>query len=140
MAIWPWRCDPITRASPHGTPRDDHGVFADAPPPPYVAVIFTSLRNGSDDGGYGAMAQRMDDLAAQQPGYIGVESARDADGLGITVSYWATAAAAGAWKQVTEHLGAQEGGRTQWYRRYVVRIATVDRQYGWAEQDVQSAS
>ena len=95
-------------------------VFADMPDPPYVAVIFSSLRTADDDAGYGAMAERMDELAAQQPGYVGIESARDTDGFGLTVSYWATEAAALDWKQVAEHLGAQQLGRDRWYQRYIV--------------------
>lgn len=101
--------------------------LASTPEPPYTAVIFTSLRTEGDHG-YAAMAERMLELAAQQPGYLGVESARD--GLGITVSYWVDEAAAAAWKQVSEHLVAQERGRREWYADYRVRVATVTRAYG----------
>jgi heme-degrading monooxygenase HmoA len=113
-------------------------VFADMPDPPYVAVVFSSLRTTDDDAGYGAMAERMDELAAQQPGYVGIETARDPDGFGLTVSYWATEAAAQDWKLVTDHLGAQQLGRDRWYQRYIVRVATVERQYDWrrGEADV----
>lgn len=108
---------------------------------PYVAVIFTSVRaravrpDGSsalvDEEGYGAMAERMDSLARDQPGYIGIESARGADGFGITVSYWESDADAVAWKQVTEHLGAQLLGRERWYEQYATRVGTVTRSYAW---------
>jgi heme-degrading monooxygenase HmoA len=106
-------------------------MFSDVAEPPYVAVIFSSLRTAADDAGYEAMADRMDRLAAAQPGYVGIESARDADGFGITVSYWSTDADARNWKQVAEHLGAQQQGRERWYQRYTVRIATVERHYDW---------
>lgn len=101
--------------------------IAQTPAPPYTAVIFTSLRNDGDDG-YAAMSERMVALAAEQPGFLGVESARD--GVGITVSYWADDAAAAAWKQVSEHLAAQRLGRERWYEHYRVRVATVTRDYG----------
>lgn len=71
----------------------------------------------------------MEALAAQQPGYLGFEGARGSDGLGVSVSYWADEAAAAAWKQVAEHLLVQQQGRTRWYERYTVRVATVTRQY-----------
>lgn len=106
-------------------------TIAATPEPPYTAVIFTSLRRDDDsdgDDGYDTMAARMFELAAQQPGYLGVESARD--GLGITVSYWSDDAAAAAWKQVAEHLVAQRRGRETWYSDYEVRVATVTRAYG----------
>jgi heme-degrading monooxygenase HmoA len=106
-------------------------MFADTPDLPYVAVIFSSLRTADDDAGYGQMADRMDQLAAQQPGYVGIESARDPEGFGLTVSYWADEVSAQNWKQVAEHLGAQQLGRDRWYQRYIVRIATVQRQYRW---------
>lgn len=104
-------------------------MIASTPDPPYTAVVFTSLRTEGDQG-YAAMAARMDRLAAEQPGYLGIESARDAGGLGVTVSYWRDDAAAAAWKQVAAHLVAQERGRAAWYADYRVRVATVTRAYG----------
>ena len=102
--------------------------FADTPQPPYTAVIFTSVRTDGD-AGYGAMSDAMVELAAQQPGYLGIESARD--GLGITVAYFRDEASARAWKNVAEHREAQRLGREKWYAGYRLRIATVTRAYGW---------
>lgn len=101
--------------------------IADTPQPPYVAVVFTSVRTEGDQG-YAAMSRRMDELAARQPGYLGIESAREE--VGITVSYWADEDAARAWKQVAEHLLAQRRGREVWYADYRVRVAVVQRDYG----------
>jgi len=101
--------------------------IASTPEPPYVAVVFTSLRTDGDHG-YAAMTARMEQLAAEQPGYLGIESARDK--LGITVSYWVDEDAARAWKQVAEHLVAQRRGREAWYADYRVRVAVVQRDYG----------
>lgn len=102
-------------------------MIASTPEPPYTAVIFTSLRTEGDNG-YAAMSRRMGELAAQQSGYVGMESARDV--VGITVSYWADETSAAAWKQVAEHLVAQHRGRAAWYTDYQVRVATVTRSYG----------
>jgi heme-degrading monooxygenase HmoA len=102
--------------------------IADTPEPPYIAVIFTSTRT-ADDNGYSRMLRRMEGLAAEQPGYLGIESVKD--GLaGITVSYWRDESDAAAWKQVAEHLVAQERGEQVWYDEYRVRVATVGRDYG----------
>ena len=103
-------------------------AIAGTPEPPYYAVIFTSLRTALDDAGYGAMAERMDALAAQQPGYLGIESARE--GLGITVSYWRDLESIRAWKAHAEHLQAQQTGRNTWYTDYKTRICKVERDYG----------
>ncbi len=97
--------------------------------PPYYSVIFSSSRTGVDEG-YGEMAGRMLELAAGQPGFLGVESARGADGFGITVSYWATIEAIAAWKANAEHRVAQLSGRRKWYQHFEVRIARVERAYG----------
>ena len=103
--------------------------FALTPEPPYYAVVFSSQRKEGDNG-YGATADRMVELAAQQPGYLGVESVRDADGLGITVSYWQDEASILAWRRNAEHTLARERGRSEWYEHYELRVAKVERAYG----------
>jgi heme-degrading monooxygenase HmoA len=102
--------------------------FAETPQPPYYVVTFSSIRTAGDQG-YEAMADRMAELALQQPGCLGAESARDAHGFGITNSYWADEESLKAWKQVASHLAAQRIGRDRWYRQYKVRIARVERAY-----------
>lgn len=102
--------------------------FAPLPDPPYYAVIFTAQRNEGDEG-YGSVADKMMELAAEQDGYIGVESTRDETGLGITVSYWRDEAAVQAWKDVAAHVLAQKLGKTRWYEHYSLRVAKVERAY-----------
>lgn len=108
--------------------------FAQLPEPPYYSVIFSSQRTARDNG-YALAAERMLELAAQQPGFLGVESARDADGFGITVSYWATREAIAQWRSNAEHQIAQQAGRSLWYGRYELRIGLVERAYGKSGQD-----
>lgn len=102
--------------------------FAKTPDVPYYAVIFSSLRTPGDQG-YGEMAERMGQLAAQMPGYLGIESARGVDGFGITVSYWESEEAIANWKGQLEHLAAQDRGKREWYRHYELRVARVERGY-----------
>ena len=104
--------------------------IAETPSPPYYAVIFTSRRNTSADG-YDRTALRMLELAAAQPGFLGVESA--GEDSGITVSYWQSLEAIKLWKQQDEHLQAQRAGRERWYSDYKTRIALVERDYGMAD-------
>ena len=104
--------------------------IAKTPLPPYYAVIFTSLRTPGD-AGYAAMSERMVALAQAQPGYLGIESARE--DVGITVSYWADLDSIRAWKANSEHLQAQALGHQQWYRAFTTRIAKVEREYGLSE-------
>ena len=101
-------------------------LIATTPEPPYYAVIFTSERTGTDEG-YADTALRMLTLAAEQPGYLGVESARE--GVGITVSYWRDLASIQNWKRHIGHLEAQKRGRDQWYSAFTCRIARVERDY-----------
>ena len=103
-------------------------MIAQTPKPPYYAVIFTSLKAGNDEG-YNEMADRMEELAKEQPGYLGHESARD--GLGITVSYWESLDAIKNWKNNIEHIQAQQKGRSDWYSHFKTRICLVERDYGF---------
>ena len=108
-------------------------MFAQTPEAPYYAVIFTSQRTAGDEG-YGHMAERMVALAAEQPGFLGVESVRGADGMGITVSYWVSEEAIAAWRNHAEHSLAREQGRKSWSGQFNVRVAKVERAYGMAPQ------
>lgn len=103
--------------------------IAATPAPPYYAVVFTSQR-GDPDPDYDTMAMRMVELAASQPGYLGVESVRDASGLGITVSYWASESAIADWRHQVDHVAARARGRRDWYQAYRVRVARVERDHG----------
>jgi heme-degrading monooxygenase HmoA len=100
--------------------------IAATPKPPYYAVIFTSLRTPGD-AGYAAMSDAMVALAARQPGFLGIESAREE--LGITVSYWESLEAIAEWKQNSAHMVAQQRGRDLWYQGFKVRICRVERDY-----------
>src|SRR5690554_3831322 len=93
---------------------------------PYYAVIFTSVQTENIEG-YSEMADLMETLAKQQPGYLGIESARNE--IGITVSYWQTLESIKNWKANLNHLVAQKKGRKQWYSYYKVRICKVERVY-----------
>lgn len=107
--------------------------LARLPEPPYYAVIFTSRRAGvTADDGYDAMSDRMFELAAEQPGFLGVDSARS--GVGITVSYWTDERAIRDWKRNSEHVLAQQEGAHRWYDEYEVRVARVERAYGFRRQ------
>lgn len=100
--------------------------FANTPSPPYYAVIFTSVKN-TEDKEYDEMAKRMSELAQQQDGFLGMESARNE--IGITVSYWSSLESIKKWKMNSEHLIAQEKGKSQWYKKYKTRICLVERDY-----------
>jgi heme-degrading monooxygenase HmoA len=98
---------------------------------PYYAVIFTSQRTDADDPGYGTMADRMVELARVQPGFLGIESARGADGMGITVSYWRSEEDIRNWHANAEHQAAQRLGYERWYASFRLRVCRVEREYGF---------
>lgn len=101
-------------------------MIAQTPTAPYYAVIFTSVRTDVDEG-YGDMANLMVSTAKRQPGFLGIESARNE--VGVTVSYWDSTDAILKWKADTQHLLAQKFGRDKWYEHYKVRICRVERDY-----------
>ena len=103
-------------------------MIANTPPPPYYAVIFSSVRT-EDGHGYADMADKMVELAKDQDGFLGIESARNE--LGITVSYWRDLESIRKWKINADHKIAQAKGRIDWYKAYKTRIALVERDYGF---------
>lgn len=109
----------------------DNG-FARTPKPPYYAVIFTNQRRDDGDNGYGETAERMAELAATMPGFLGIESVRGADGFGVTISYWLDETSIANWRRNLEHTEARRRGRENWYAHFEVRVAKVERAYGIA--------
>nr|WP_079784076.1 antibiotic biosynthesis monooxygenase [Pseudomonas sp. LPH1] len=107
-------------------------MIASTPEPPYYVVIFTSVRT-EVDAGYAKAAQHMLELAAQQPGFLGVESARS-DGLGITLSYWQSEEAIRTWREHAEHSAVREQGRADWYAAFTTRVAKVERAYAFSRR------
>lgn len=105
-------------------------ALADTPEPPYYAVIFSTIRTEGDHG-YEEMAEKMAALAATMPGYLGVESARKE--IGITVSYWQDPESIRNWKYQADHVMARDMGREKWYQSYRLRVARVERQYGFEQ-------
>lgn len=103
--------------------------------PFHYAVIFSSQRSSEDDTGYAEMAAKMEELAAQQPGFIRVESVRDETGRGITVSYWRDLASIKNWRDVAEHQVAQQLGREKWYETYRLTICRVEHDYSFGPKD-----
>jgi heme-degrading monooxygenase HmoA len=100
-----------------------------------IAVIFTAQRTAEDEAGYHLAAKEMAMLAAAQPGYCGMVSVRGADGLGITISYWADEAAALGWRDNPDHCAAREAGRNRWYAAYTIDVAPIRRSYDWSRHD-----
>ena len=98
--------------------------------PPYYAVIFTTIITTNTEGYY-EMAEKMENLAKKQEGYLGIESARS--DVGITVSYWESLEAITKWKNNIEHIEARELGREKWYQKYQLRICKVEREYGFEQ-------
>lgn len=109
--------------------------FAKTPQPPYYAVVFTSQRNGRGDDDYNGAAERMFELVQAQPGFLGVESTRDAAGFGITVAYFDSEENIRLWRNHAEHAATRERGKREWYDHFEVRVAKVERAYAGPRQE-----
>jgi heme-degrading monooxygenase HmoA len=133
--LLPYNCEPLRFVIQFARPVPPNTMtpFAKLPDllkhAPYYAVIFSSQRTPGENS-YGDMADRMVELAAQQEGFLGIESARGTDGFGITVSYWRDEACIKHWKANAEHLVAQQNGHERWYEHFELRVAKVERAYG----------
>jgi heme-degrading monooxygenase HmoA len=112
---------------------------ATTPQPPYFAVIFTSQRRETDPEGYAAMSRELEARARSQPGFLGIESVRDAAGIGITVSYWSSLEAIRLWRNDPVHRQAQELGQSTWYEGYSLRICRVERAWEFPESTRDSS-
>lgn len=104
-------------------------MIATTPQPPYYAVIFLSTMSTKQKN-YAEMSERMIEFASKEEGFLGIESARDENGFGITISYWESEAAIQRWKDNAFHFVAQEKGKSTWYTDYMIRICEVERAYG----------
>jgi heme-degrading monooxygenase HmoA len=104
--------------------------FSKTPKPPYYAVIFSSQRTDHGEADYEAAAERMFEVVQQQPGFLGAESTRDAEGFGITVAYFDSAENILRWRNHTEHAAVRERGKREWYEHFELRVAKVERAYG----------
>jgi heme-degrading monooxygenase HmoA len=103
-------------------------------PLPAWAVIFISQRTAEDQG-YAAATERMRELGTSQPGFLGIESARTADGKGITVVFYDSEESASAWGRNPEHRQVQSRGRDMWYTRYAIYYARVERGHSWTRRE-----
>jgi heme-degrading monooxygenase HmoA len=101
--------------------------------PGTIAVIFVARRTSVDDDGYAIAAAAMERLAQEQPGYVGIDSVRGSDRLGITVSYWSDELAAKAWRDNAEHAAIRDKGRDLWYSDYSLHVAEITRSYDWSK-------
>lgn len=100
--------------------------FANLPEPPYYAVMFSSQRRETNNG-FSEMADLLERLSQSQPGFLGAESARDASGFGITISYWRDQESIANWRVQVEHLHAQKRGKNEWFQSFELRVAKVER-------------
>ena len=100
-------------------------------PPGSIAVIFVSLRTEADEAAYAAAAAEMEATVSAMPGYLGMDSARSADGVGITISYWQDEESVAGWRDHQRHAEIRGQGRAHWYDWYRVIVARIERTYAW---------
>ena len=120
--------------------KTDRTLNTNGWPERYFAVIFTAQRSLSGDDIYDMTAYRMVLLAQRQPGFLGVESVRGDDGIGITVSYWVDRAAIANWRQHAEHLAAQALGRQEFYDWYRIRVSEVVSERSFISDEIAENS
>jgi heme-degrading monooxygenase HmoA len=112
----------------------------DTPPAGSIAVIFLSGRSDADETGYATAAGAMERRAASMCGYLGLDSARGTDGVGITISWWTDRTAATAWRDDPEHERIRAAGRAVWYDWYRVIVTEVERGYAWRRDEAGPTS
>ena len=101
-------------------------MIVQTPEPPYYAVIFTSILKEHVQG-YHETNKKIWEIAQQQEGFIGLESARNE--IGITVSYWKSYKDIERWRHNLHHKSAKDKGVNLWYAKHKVRISKVEEAY-----------
>jgi len=91
------------------------------------AVIFKATTHNLDKE-YFNMAKKMRDLAINEYGCKEFTSVTEASEE-IAISYWESLEDIKKWKQNSEHLMAQELGKSKWYSEYSVEIVEVISSY-----------
>ena len=99
--------------------------------PPYYAVIFINTLDTHNNEGYEETAHKMVELAKSENGFLSLESVRDSEGKGITVSYWQDTQSIENWKNNVDHQLARQKGKENWYLDYQLQIAKVESGYRW---------
>ncbi len=99
----------------------------DAPEPPYYAVIAPA-ELADDTRGYFEMAESLIELARKQPGFIGIEGGY-MKGFSLAVSYWESLEAIQNWSRNSRHMLAKDKAKSDWFKKYVTRIAKVEKVY-----------
>ena len=89
------------------------------------AVIFTSLKS-DNTAGYAEMNAEVYREVTAIDGFMFEESCRQADGSGISVSYWRDLDAIDRWRNNALHCVAKQHGRESWFDSYSIRICKVE--------------
>lgn len=92
------------------------------------AVIFTSQKSDSTEG-YAEMNAAAYREATGIDGFLFEESSRQADGFGVSVSYWRDMEAIDRWRNNALHRMAKEKGRSGWFDHYSIRICKVESEH-----------
>lgn len=96
--------------------------MTDAPDGPLVVIFRSKRPTGGAEDGYAQVAAAMAEAARGMPGFLGMESLRDAQGEGVTLSRWADEASLKAWAEHPGHRAAQaQAGR--WYEAFEITVA-----------------
>ena len=101
----------------------------------FLVVFRNRKRAGIDQAAYDADAERMEELARQQPGYISFKSYAAEDGEVIALSEWEDEAAALAWRKQAEHAAVQAKGRGSYYASYTLFACDSPRIHSFEAKD-----
>ncbi len=92
----------------------------------YVVIFRAHIQQLDTD--YQRIAAQLRELALSQ--YHCIEFIAISEGeQEIALSYWHSEADIQAWKAQSDHLLAQQLGRTQWYQSWSVQVANITRAY-----------
>lgn len=105
-----------------------------------IAVIFEVWPAEGRKNDYFEHAARLRADLEKMDGFISVERFQSISEPGkfVSLSFWRDEAAVAGWRNQSEHRASQKAGRESVFEKYRLRVATVMRDYGMAENREQA--
>jgi heme-degrading monooxygenase HmoA len=101
----------------------------------FLVVFRNRKRADYDRLAYSADADRMEELARAQPGFVSFKSYVADDGEVIALSEWSDAEAARSWGRQPDHSVVQARGRAAYYQDYTLYTCDNPRTHRFEREE-----
>ena len=96
-----------------------------------VVIVFRSRVRPENAQAYYALADKMETLAREMPGFISIKGFSAEDGEHVSIHEWETPEQLRAWREHPEHRQTQQLGRELFYEEYTLHVCDGPRTSCW---------